>query len=250
MNGNILVADDDEAIRELLRDLLESEGYEVDTAVDGSEALRKLGQQTPALVVLDLMMPGMDGLAFIQKLQERRLRSAVSIIALSANPRLGAQAEQPGVEGFLAKPVEPSVLLGVTARALARRTARSPHDESNHNRLQNPAPAGPVDSGMKVKQAMHDIAGLLDQAALELSRVVAGTPRWMLPVSPAEWKLWRSLLTERRLIVAEMRWAAVEMRQHTIKTRQAAVMMREATVHSREAALARYLRSCGPPRNC
>jgi hypothetical protein len=65
----ILVVDDDESIRGLVRDVLEAEGYEVDVAADGFAALRRLAACRPDAVVLDVMMPGMDGYAVLSQIR-------------------------------------------------------------------------------------------------------------------------------------------------------------------------------------
>ena len=67
----ILVVDDEEAIAEAVRARLESEGYRVVTAPDGPKALERFAETHPALVVLDLMLPGMDGLEVCREMQQR-----------------------------------------------------------------------------------------------------------------------------------------------------------------------------------
>jgi DNA-binding response OmpR family regulator len=70
-NRTILVVDDEESIRFLYREELEDEGYTVIVARDGEEALRKVRDDSPDLVTLDIRMPGMDGIEVLQKLKER-----------------------------------------------------------------------------------------------------------------------------------------------------------------------------------
>src|SRR5579884_1691209 len=71
MRKRILVIDDDQALRSLIQDLLEDESYEVDTAIDGVDALKQLDHQWNAydLILLDLTMPRLNGLQFLQKVQ-------------------------------------------------------------------------------------------------------------------------------------------------------------------------------------
>ena len=80
----ILVADDDDQIRVWVRRILESKGYQVEEARDGKEVLGYLKQAEPALVVLDLFMPNVDGLEVILYL--RSCAKPVKILALSGNP--------------------------------------------------------------------------------------------------------------------------------------------------------------------
>ncbi len=66
----ILVVDDEESIRFLYREELEDEGYRVITASDGEEALRKVGEEKPDLITLDIRMPGMDGIEVLHRIRD------------------------------------------------------------------------------------------------------------------------------------------------------------------------------------
>ena len=81
-NGRLLVAEDDRGVRESLARALEFEGYEVITAPDGVEALNQVASGEPDLVVLDVMMPGFDGLEVARKLRAKG--NAVPILMLTA----------------------------------------------------------------------------------------------------------------------------------------------------------------------
>jgi DNA-binding response OmpR family regulator len=106
--ATILVADDDHQIRAWIRQILESKGYQVEEASDGKEALAYLEQAEPALVVLDLFMPNVDGLEVILNL--RSCAKPVKILALSANPINGYNtcrtAEVFGAHDTLVKPFD------------------------------------------------------------------------------------------------------------------------------------------------
>jgi CheY-like chemotaxis protein len=79
-----LVVDDDADLRQRLRGLLEKEGWEVDEGADGREALARLAGQKPGLILLDLLMPGMDGFEFLAELQKREEGRSVPVIILTA----------------------------------------------------------------------------------------------------------------------------------------------------------------------
>jgi CheY-like chemotaxis protein len=79
-----LVVDDDADVRQRLRGLLENEGWEVDEAADGLEALARLAKQRPGLILLDLLMPGVDGFEFLAELQQREEGRSVPVIILTA----------------------------------------------------------------------------------------------------------------------------------------------------------------------
>lgn len=117
----ILVVDDDPKILELVRMYLEREGFRVTTASDGIAALAAIRERSPRAVVLDLMLPGLDGLAVIRA---ARADSSVPILMLSAR---GATADRisgiaTGADDYLPKPFSPAELV-VRIKALLRRAA-------------------------------------------------------------------------------------------------------------------------------
>ena len=111
MGRTVLVVDDDESIQATLRDLLEDEGYQVLTANDGLDALDQLTPILPDLILLDLMMPRMDGYAFVEELSRRGLRPAVPVIVLTADGNIRQKAMQVGAEGYAEKPFSLLTLL-------------------------------------------------------------------------------------------------------------------------------------------
>ena len=100
----ILVVDDDPAIRTTMADILECEGYAVDTASNGLEALDRLEQAPPAAVLLDMRMPVLDGWGFMRKLRAKQIRLPVLVVTAAQNAR--AWAEEVGAQGFIAKPFD------------------------------------------------------------------------------------------------------------------------------------------------
>ena len=101
------VVDDDADIRESLRELLEEEGYAVATAADGREALEQMTQKHPCVVLLDLMMPEMNGWEVLREMHERHLDLAVCVVTAM---RRQAPSD---VVCVLEKPVDVSRLLSV-----------------------------------------------------------------------------------------------------------------------------------------
>jgi CheY-like chemotaxis protein len=114
----ILVVDDDPDILDALADILEVEGYDVDRAKHGEEALERLALNRPALILLDLMMPVMDGWEFSQKLRQRDLDKDIPVLVLSADRQVSAKAKDVGARGFLAKPFELNELLTMVEEAI------------------------------------------------------------------------------------------------------------------------------------
>src|SRR5205823_5237859 len=113
--GAILVVEDDDANREIIADLLRAEGCEVRTAANGPAALEILETWSPALILLDMRMPGMDGAAFARAYHERPGPHA-PIILLTASLERASAAETIGAVGSIDKPFDVDELLGVVSQ--------------------------------------------------------------------------------------------------------------------------------------
>lgn len=109
----ILIADDNEDLRDMLAKLLRANGYDVSEAADGREAVGVFGRARPDLVIMDLGMPGMDGLAAVAEIRRQDPAAGTPILILSAYDRLEFRTEavSAGCAGFIAKPVDPGSLL-------------------------------------------------------------------------------------------------------------------------------------------
>lgn len=104
MNKRVLVVDDDPGIRQTLQDALELEGYEVVVARNGVEALDQLDNDLPSLMILDIMMPIMDGYAVAASLKTRGLRPQVPVLVLTADRQAAKRASDLGADAYLEKP--------------------------------------------------------------------------------------------------------------------------------------------------
>jgi CheY-like chemotaxis protein len=103
----ILVVDDDQSICELMTDVLQDDGWIVTTARNGAEALLKMRAITQDMVILDLMMPVLDGWAVLAERQTDAILSAVPVLAMSAGGRLCMErARALGADGCMPKPFE------------------------------------------------------------------------------------------------------------------------------------------------
>ena len=118
MDNAVLVVDDDEGLLETLHDLLEMEGYTVVLAHDGIEALEKLEALRPAVILLDLRMPRMDGATFAREVHQRGNLQSLYIIVMTANLDAHKTATAIGANDFLAKPFDVDELLGKIELAL------------------------------------------------------------------------------------------------------------------------------------
>jgi DNA-binding response OmpR family regulator len=119
----VLVVDDDPDLQQLLRLMLEEEGYRVEIANNGAEAQRWLEQREPDLIVLDLMMPEVNGIQFATRLRETQLGQRVPILVLSAASQVLYKAGWIDADGCLPKPFGVSALLQEVARLTSDSTA-------------------------------------------------------------------------------------------------------------------------------
>src|SRR5918995_2136423 len=108
----VLVVDDERYIVDLLSDLLEDEGYQVDRAYDGVAALEQIGRHQPDLVVADVMMPRLDGLSLADEINARGLGIPIILMSAAVTPRTDHVA-------FIPKPFDIEAMLGLIERLLS-----------------------------------------------------------------------------------------------------------------------------------
>jgi len=120
MKKKILIVDDEKQIARMLKIRMESMGYEADVAHDGVEGLEKAQQYKPDLIILDVMMPKMDGFEVCRKLKEDPVFKSTPIIMLSVKAEekandLGVLA---GADDYMPKPFEPEILMAKIRKLL------------------------------------------------------------------------------------------------------------------------------------
>ncbi|HLM56174.1 MAG TPA: response regulator transcription factor [Pyrinomonadaceae bacterium] len=122
MAKRILVVDDEAKLLRAVAVDLRGEGYDVATARSGAEALARVAQSLPDLVVSDIRMPGMDGYQLARRLRENQRTALIPIIFLTAKDTSADRIEgfRAGVDAYIAKPFEPDELLVVIAGILRR----------------------------------------------------------------------------------------------------------------------------------
>ena len=128
----ILVVDDEEDILELLRFNLSREGYKVICSASGEEALRLVPLELPILIVLDLMLPGIDGLEVTRRLKNDPNSKSIPIVMLTAK---GEEADivtglELGADDYITKPFSPRILVA-RVRAILRRKIKGPVEEKS-----------------------------------------------------------------------------------------------------------------------
>ena len=128
----ILVVDDEEDILELVRYNLAKEGYHVTGALTGEDALKKARSESFDLIVLDLMLPGIDGLEVAKRLKNHPKTEAVPIVMLSAK---GEEADivtglELGADDYITKPFSPRIMIARVRTALRRKTSKTQKDKT------------------------------------------------------------------------------------------------------------------------
>jgi two-component system phosphate regulon response regulator PhoB len=128
----VLVVDDEEDILELVRYNLSKDGYQVTSALSGETALKKAKEESPDLVLLDLMLPGVDGLDVCKELKRDPATAAIPIVMLTAK---GEDADvvtglELGADDYVTKPFSPRVLLARIKAVLRRRKQHQASEDS------------------------------------------------------------------------------------------------------------------------
>jgi response regulator RpfG family c-di-GMP phosphodiesterase len=126
----VLVIDDDRLLCELIQTTFELEGFAVDSAYDVIEAERVLVETRPDAILLDIGLPGIDGIFYLERLRETPQTSKIPIVAISGSDEAGRAARAAGAEAFLRKPFSPLELLALVA-PLIRRNGFGSLDEDN-----------------------------------------------------------------------------------------------------------------------
>ena len=119
MAGRVLIVDDEPIVREVLSRYLTRSGYEVETAEDGQEALDSLGSNPPDLVVLDIMLPRLDGLSVFARLRERADTPVILLTARAEEPDRVVGLEI-GADDYVTKPFSPRELVARVGTVLRR----------------------------------------------------------------------------------------------------------------------------------
>lgn len=174
-NGRILVVDDEEDIRELVRFNLAKEGFEVDAVGSGEEAVARVKQEVPDLLVLDLMLPGLDGPDVCRLLKNTPRSAHLPVVMLTAKGEDVDIVEglEMGADDYITKPFSPRVLIA-RVKAVLRR-----HQESTDGDRE-PLQVGPL----RIDPGRHEIR--VDDAPVDLTATqfailtfLASRPGWV-----------------------------------------------------------------------
>jgi DNA-binding NtrC family response regulator len=118
--GRILIVDDESNARAALSEILREEGYATETAADGFKALGKLDEFAPDVILTDLKMPGLDGIAFMEKARAASPGAAFVVMTAFGTISSAVEAIKKGAENYLLKPLDPEALGAVVERAMEK----------------------------------------------------------------------------------------------------------------------------------
>lgn len=137
MSHKILVVDDEEDIVEFVSYNLKKEGFEVETATNGKEALKKARSHKPHLVLLDVMMPEMDGIETCNEMRQLESLKSTFIVFLTARGEDYSQIAgfDAGADDYIVKPVKPRILISRINAMLRRGVSDTPQEKNLHGDL-------------------------------------------------------------------------------------------------------------------
>ena len=142
----ILVADDDHSARELVRLTLDKEGYEIIEAIDGGSAYTTAASEKPDLILLDVMMPVMDGYGVLQKLKANQDTEPIPVIMLTVNgqPKDELSGIEAGATDYVTKPFARDELLDRVRMALSYPWVLATRTERRTRNREKPLLQGPI----------------------------------------------------------------------------------------------------------
>ena len=119
----VLIVDDEPMLRSIVREILQDEGYAVIEAADGRVILEMMARERPDLVLMDVMMPGVDGREAYRQLRARPEHRDVPVVMMSA--AIQFDGLDPSIAGFVRKPFDITDLVALVARLIGHPSARS-----------------------------------------------------------------------------------------------------------------------------
>ncbi|MBE0681280.1 MAG: response regulator transcription factor [Anaerolineales bacterium] len=177
MKSNILVVDDEPVARQSLTDILKLEGYTVASAPNGQAAVEYVRTQNVDLMIVDLKMPGMDGLEVVQVVNQVSPETEVILLTAYGSTETAIQALRLRIHDYLLKPASPAQILATVKKGLTRRSSKS---RLNNSILD-------ADSG-------QEVFNLKDGTSVDLSRRQIRYKNKVEHLTPAEGRLLRILM--------------------------------------------------------
>ena len=168
MDGRVLIIDDDAGVRKILRRILTSAEYDVEEAEDAFQALDSLDSNPPDAALLDIKMPGMDGLGLMDNLRQRGLEIPIVVLTGHGDEFTSSQCLEAGAAGYLTKPPDRAELLLAVRGAVAQgRVAR------DLGREEEPPPL--LGDSSSIRQLLEEIARVAPSHATVMVQGESGT---------------------------------------------------------------------------
>jgi DNA-binding NtrC family response regulator len=164
----VLIVEDEDNERSGMSDLISAWGYRTETAVDGMDALEKLGNFTPGIVVTDLKMPRMDGMELLQRLAQESQPVAVIVLTAQGNVDTAVQAMKIGAYDFIEKPVNPTRLRTILQNAVRQR-GMEVELEATRRKLRDTGILGPL---IGASRKMQEVFRLVEMVAPSTASVL------------------------------------------------------------------------------
>jgi len=174
---HVLVIDDDAVVGRSFDRVLSEKGYEVDTALNGEEALKDIEAHSYDVVFTDIKMPGMDGLEVAERIKARCPWTPIVVITGYGTQENEARASVLGVSGFVRKPLTPEMIESVTLKALEKPAGElkeaEPLEAANEPEVAVEAEAAPLTAWGKIGRMARNIALFLAAPFIALGYVIA-----------------------------------------------------------------------------
>ena len=174
---HVLVIDDDAVVGRSFDRVLSEKGYEVDTALNGEDALRDIEAHNYDVVFTDIKMPGMDGLEVAERIRERCPWTPIVVITGYGTEENEARASVLGVSGFVRKPLTPEMIENITLKALEKPAealeAAEELDAANEPEAVAEAEQAPLTAWQKISRVARNIALFLAAPFIALGYVIA-----------------------------------------------------------------------------
>ncbi len=202
MKGRILIVDDEEAARKSLMDILRLEGYQVATAGDGKRGLELLADEPFDLMLLDLKMPGLGGLAVLE--QARQLAPETKVILFTAHGSLESaiQALRKDAHDYILKPAKPAEIIASVDRALAER-ADTDRKRRLIEQVESTIQQLKSATGVETQTApAGDIVHLGSQVQVDLDRREIWHADQRITLTPTEAKLMQVMMDNRGRVLS------------------------------------------------
>ena len=178
--ARILIVDDEESTRELFAELLERWGYDVDQTSDGHGALKLAAETHPDVIISDLVMPKLDGLALVRALREEQPDTPVVIITGKGTIDAAVEAVREGVFDFVEKPLDPARLKVILQRALEKKETLHEMQVLRRRLGQVDAGVGLIGSSAAMRRAMELVEKVAPSKASVVITGQSGTGKEMV----------------------------------------------------------------------